>query len=447
MMKILVVDDEKSICETLELFLREKGFEVLSVENGEKGLHAAEEERPDIVILDLRLPGLDGLEVLQRLKQKDKDIAVIMITGYHDMESAIQAMKLGAFEYIHKPIDVDELDIAITKVEENLRLTSRLEGLLTEISQDYKVNNIVGKTRVMQEIFKIIGMVSEGRTTVLIQGESGTGKEMIARAIHYNSPYRKEPFLAINVPALVETLLESELFGHERGSFTGATNLKRGKIELAQNGTIFLDEIGDLSSSLQVKLLRFLQEREFERVGSAEVLRSNARVVAATNQNLAQMVAERKFREDLYFRLKVVEIYVPPLRERKPDIPLLVEHLLNKINRELHRNVTKIPKEVMSALMQYDWPGNIRELENILTRAAVLSRGEVLVPEYLPALFAARAPGAEKPSHIKPLDQIKKEHVLKALDFAHWDKGKACDLLGISRPTLRKMIRDYKIKG
>ena len=447
MMKILVVDDEQSIRKTLELFLQEKGFDVLTVEDGEKGLDAAEREQPDIVILDFRLPGLDGLEVLQRLKHHNKDISVIMITGYHDMESAIQAMKLGAFEYIHKPIDIDELDIAITKVEENLRLTSRLEGLLTEISQEYKVNNIVGKTKAMQEIFKVIGMVSESRTTILIQGESGTGKEIIARAIHYNSPYRKEPFLAINVPALVETLLESELFGHERGAFTGATQLKKGKIELAQHGTIFLDEIGDLSSSLQVKLLRFLQEREFERVGSAKILRSNARIITATNQNLAQMVAERKFREDLYFRLKVVEIYVPPLRERKPDIPLLVEHLLNKINRDLHRHVTKIPKEVMDVLVQYEWPGNIRELENILTRAVVLSKGDILVPEYLPDFFRARSVGGEKPSLIKPLDQIKKDHVLKALEFAHWDKGKVCELLGISRPTLRKMIKDYKIKG
>jgi len=447
MMKILVVDDEQSIRETLELFLQEKGFDVLTEEDGEKGLRAAEREQPDIVILDFRLPGLDGLEVLQRLKQHNKDISVIMITGYHDMENAIQAMKLGAFEYIHKPIDIDELDIAITKVEENLRLTNRLEGLLTEISQEYKVNNIVGKTKTMQEIFKVIGMVSESRTTVLIQGESGTGKEMIARAIHYNSPYRKEPFLAINVPALVETLLESELFGHERGAFTGATQLKKGKIELAQHGTIFLDEIGDLSSSLQVKLLRFLQEREFERVGSAKLLRSDARIITATNQNLAQMVAERKFREDLYFRLKVVEIYVPPLRERKPDIPLLVEHLLNKINRDLHRHVTKIPKEVMDVLVQYEWPGNIRELENILTRAVVLSKGDILVPEYLPDFFTARSVGGGKPSHIKSLDQIKKDHVLKALEFAHWDKGKVCGLLGISRPTLRKMIKDYKIKG
>ena len=246
-----------------------------------------------------------------------------MITAYHDMETTIQAMKLGAYEYIHKPIDVDELEIAIDKVVNNQKLNTRLENLIMEISEDYKVNNIVGRSKAMQEIFKIIGLVSESKTTVLIQGESGTGKELIARAIHYNSPYRRDPFLPINCSALVETLLESELFGHEKGAFTGATHLKKGKIELAQNGTIFLDEIGDISPNLQVKLLRFLQEKEFERVGGEVILRSSARVIAATNQNLSQLVEKKKFREDLYFRLKVVEIYVPPLRERKSDIPLL----------------------------------------------------------------------------------------------------------------------------
>lgn len=444
-MKILIIDDEQPIRETLEMFLREKGYEVLTAEDGEKGLEAVQQERPDIVILDIRLPGMDGLEVLQRMKREVKDVSVIMITGYHDMESAIQAMKLGAYDYIHKPIDVDELEVTINKVVNALTLNSRLEDLLLEISQEYKVNNIVGKTKAMQEIFKIIGLVSESRTTVLIQGESGTGKELIAKAIHYNSPFRKEPFLPINISVIVETLLESELFGHEKGAFTGATHLKRGKIELAQNGTIFLDEIGELSPKLQVKLLRFLQEREFERVGGEKILRSNTRVIAATNLNLAQLVAGKNFREDLYFRLKVVEITVPPLRERKPDIPLLVEHLLNKINRELHKQMTRIPKEVIHALMQYEWPGNVRELENVLTRAVVLSKGNILLPEFFPALFWHPGTPAEEPEVIKPLEQVKREHVIKALEFTHWDKGKACELLKVSRPTLRKMIKDYNL--
>ncbi len=396
-MKILIIDDEQSIRETLEMFLHEKGYAVMTSEDGVQGLEAVQRERPDIVILDIRLPGMGGLEVLQKIKEKGEDIYVIMITAYHAMETTIQAMKLGAYEYIHKPIDVDELEIAIDKVVNNQKLNTRLENLIMEISEDYKVNNIVGRSKAMQEIFKIIGLVSESKTTVLIQGESGTGKELIARAIHYNSPYRRDPFLPINCSALVETLLESELFGHEKGAFTGATHLKKGKIELAQNGTIFLDEIGDISPNLQVKLLRFLQEKEFERVGGEVILRSSARVIAATNQNLLQLVEKKKFREDLYFRLKVVEIYVPPLRERKSDIPLLVEHLFNKINRELHKKVTKIPKEVMEGLVNYSWPGNIRELENLLTRAIVLSTGNILLPESFPELIGSLKGNLKEP--------------------------------------------------
>jgi DNA-binding NtrC family response regulator len=445
MMKILIIDDDPSIRETLEMFLHEKGYEVMTSEDGGKGLEAVQRERPDIVILDIRLPGMDGLEVLRKIKEKGEDIYVIMITAYHAMETTIQAMKLGAYEYIHKPIDVDELEIAIDKVVNNRKLNTRLEDLIMEISEDYTVDNIVGRTKAMQEIFKIIGLVSESKTTVLILGESGTGKELIAKAIHYNSPYRREPFLPINCSALVETLLESELFGHEKGAFTGATHLKRGKIELAQNGTIFLDEIGEISPTLQVKLLRFLQEKEFERVGGEETLRSNARVIAATNRDLLRRVEEKSFREDLYFRLKVVEIHVPPLRERKQDIPLLVEHLLNKINRELHKKVTKIPKEVMEALVNYSWPGNIRELENLLTRAIVLSTGNILLPESFPELFVSQKGNLKEPEVIKPLEQIEMEHVAKALVFTHWDKGKTCKLLGISRPTLRKKIEKYNL--
>ena len=445
MMKILIIDDDPSIRETLEMFLHEKGYEAVTSEDGVKGLEAVQKERPDLVILDIRLPGMDGLEVLKKIKDKDENLYVIMITAYHAMEATIQAMKLGAYEYIHKPIDVDELEIAIDKVVNNRKLNTRLEDLIMEISEDYSVDNIIGRTKPMQEIFKTIGLVSESKTTVLILGESGTGKELIAKAIHYNSPYRRDPFLPINCSALVETLLESELFGHEKGAFTGATHLKRGKIELAQNGTIFLDEIGEISPTLQVKLLRFLQEKEFERVGGEEALRSNARIIAATNRDLSRLVEGKRFREDLYFRLKVVEIHVPQLRERKPDIPLLVKHLLNKINKELHKKVTKIPKEVMEGLVNYPWPGNVRELENLLTRAIVLSTGNILLPESFPELFGNLKESLKEPELIKPLKQIEMEHVTKALVFTQWDKGKACKLLGISRPTLRKKIEKYNL--
>lgn len=443
-MKILIVDDEQPIRETLEMVLLGKGYSVITAEDGPAALHACEQEQPDLVLLDICLPKMGGIEVLQKIKKKHETITVIMVTAYMDMETTIKAMKQGAYEYIRKPIDADELEIVIDKVAENLRTANRLEALITEISQNYKPDNLVGKSRAMQQVFKSIAMVSESRATVLIQGESGTGKELIAKAIHYNSPYRKEPFVPVNCSALVETLLESELFGHEKGAFTGAVGLKKGKIEQAHSGTILLDEIGEIPLALQVKLLRFLQEKEYERVGGNERMKSTARIIAATNRDLVRLVSEKRFREDLFFRLKVVEIFVPPLRERKEDIPLLVEHLLHKINLALHKKVTQIPQSVMDALIQYAWPGNVRELENLLTRAVVLSKGGMLLPDYLPDLFGGHR-DREGCAEIKPLSQVEMEHVRRALTETGWNKGRACELLGISRPTLREKIRKYKL--
>ena len=444
-MKVLVIDDERSIREHFEMFFLEKGVDVLSAENGEKGIDLVREEKPDLLILDIRLPGIDGLEVLRRVKEENDRISVIMITAFQDMETTIQAMKLGAYDYIHKPLDIEELEMVVEKAMENRRLTSSAKALSTEISKNYRSDNIVGQSKGMQEIFKLIGMVSDSRATVLIQGESGTGKELIARTIHYNSPFCREPFVPVNCSALVETLLETELFGHEKGAFTGASYQKKGKIELAGDGTIFFDEIGELDLNPQVKLLRFLQEREFERVGGEERIRSGARVMAATNRDLAHMVQTQKFREDLYFRLKVVEIHVPPLRERKSDIPLLVEHLLKKINLQLHKSVASISQEAMEMLLNYQWPGNVRELENVLTRGVVLSKGPVLLRDYLPDLNGSAPSPAVGTEGIEPLDDVVKEHVLKALTFTNWDLGKTCDLLGISRPTLRKRIQKYEL--
>jgi DNA-binding NtrC family response regulator len=443
--KVLVIDDERSIREHLDMFLQEKGLEVVAAEDGESGIQLIYDEEPDILILDIRLPGMDGLEVLRRIRKENKTLSVIMITAFHDMGTIIQAMRLGAFDYIHKPLDIDELETVIDKVVDSIRLSSCVENLFPEISKDYRADNIAGKTRGMQEIFKLIGLVSDSRTTVLIQGESGTGKELIAKTIHFNSVFAKEPFIPVNCSALVETLLESELFGHEKGSFTGATHQKKGKIELAQDGTIFFDEIGDVGSNLQVKLLRFLQEREFERVGGEETLHSGARIIAATNRDLPHLVETQRFREDLYFRLKVVEIHVPPLRQRKSDIPLLVEHLLKGINSQLHKKVTKIPREVMEILSSYRWPGNVRELENILTRAVVLAKGDILLAEYLTDLLPSDPETTARPERIEPLDHVVREHVLRALEFTNWDMGKTCGLLGISRPTLRKKIEKYQL--
>ena len=445
-MKILIVDDEQPIRETLEMVMLGKGYDVVTVGDGLSAIRAFERERPDVVILDIRLPEMDGIRVLQQLKKKQKEAPVIMMTAYHDMETTIQAMKKGAYEYIRKPIDADELEIVINKVAHNLELTHRLEELITEISRNYKPDNIVGRSLAIQQIFKTIAMVSDNRTTVLIQGESGTGKELIAKAIHYNGPFRKEPFVPVNCSALVETLLESELFGHEKGAFTGAVARRKGKIEQARNGTILLDEIGETSLSLQVKLLRFLQEKEFEPVGSEERLTSNARIIAATNKDLARMVEEKKFRDDLYFRLKVMEIHVPPLRRRKEDIPLLVDHLLNKINMDLHKKVTRIPKDVMDALIHYRWPGNVRELENVLTRAVVLSKGPVLLPDCLPDLFDCR-PEREEPEPLKSLSQLERDQIARALTQTRWKLGQACEILGITRPTLRKKIQKYNLNS
>ena len=444
-MKILIVDDEQPIRETLEMVMLGKGYEVVTAGDGLSAIHMFDREQPDLVILDIRLPEMDGIQVLQQLKQKQKETPVIIMTAYHDMESTIAAMKKGAYEYIRKPIDADELEIVVDKVAHNLDLTHRLEELITEISRDYKPDNIVGKSRAMQQIYKTIAMVSDNRATVLIQGESGTGKELIAKAIHYNSAFRKAPFVPINCSALVETLLESELFGHEKGAFTGAVSRKKGKIEQARDGTILLDEIGEISSALQVKLLRFLQEKEFERVGGEERLTSSARIIAATNRDLARMLEEKQFREDLYFRLKVVEIRVPPLRNRKEDILPLVDHLLNKINTELHKRVTRIPRDVMDALIHYQWPGNVRELENVLTRAVVLSKGSVLLPDSLPDLFERQSKHKES-AKIKSLAQVEREQVIKALAHTGWNQGQACELLEITRPTLRKKIRKYNLR-
>ena len=443
-MKIAIIDDERSIRRSLEMFLQKKGYTVLTAEDGEKGLLVLENERPEILILDIRLPGMDGLEVLRAVRAWHPAVGVIMITAYHDMDTTIQAMKSGAYEYIHKPIDVDELEIVIDKVAGNIKLSGRLDDLITEISRDYKVHNIVGQTPAMQEIFKTIGLVSENRATVLIRGETGTGKELIAKTIHYNSVFAKEPFVPVNCSTLVENLFESELFGHEKGAFTGAAYQKKGKVELAQNGTVLFDEIGDISSAVQVKLLRFLQERQFERVGGTERLHFGARVISATNRDLPQLVEEGKFREDLYFRLNVVEIHVPPLRERRSDIPLLIEHLLHKINLDLHKNVRKVPRSVMNCLTDYHWPGNVRELENVLTRSVVLCKGDVLSPDQF-SHFLAHDEFAPGPLPSNRLDEVVKQHVVATLRHTGWHKGKTCEMLGISRPTLRDMIRKYNL--
>jgi len=456
MAKILVIDDDKSISESLELYLSEEGYEVITANTGTEGLNKALQMSPDIVILDIRLPDIDGFTVLEDIREDNEEAKVIMITAHHDMETTIRAMKEGAFDYIHKPINIDELDIAIQKALKTLDMEKKIDGLLTEPSRNFKVGDIIGTGKAMREIFKTIGVVSQSRTTVLIQGESGTGKELIARVIHNNTS-STEPYIAINCSAIVDTLLESELFGHEKGSFTGAISRKPGKFELARYGTVFLDEISEMSLNLQAKLLRVLQEMEFERVGGKDRVKVNARIIAATNKDLKTLVEEGKFRDDLYYRLNIVTIHIPALRERKEDIPLLIDYLLRKINRDLHKKIVGVSRDMMDVFMEYHWPGNVRELENLLVRAAVVAKGQVLGSEDFPDLLGrdkgegARRPAgsdaaADEDTGLETLDDIEEKHIRRVIARVGKNKGEICEVLGISRPTLERKLEKYGIE-
>lgn len=442
MKSILVIDDDRLIRQTFKTHLTSEGFDVHVAADGNEGVRLYKEIVPNLVILDINLPGLHGIEVLKRIREADPKAYVIMITAFDDMQTTVEAMKLGAFEYICKPIDYDELILAIRKAHRMQEMDTKLDYIVTEASREWSIDNIIGRTPQMREIYKTIGMLSRSKTTVLIRGESGTGKELVARAIHYNSGNRHEPFVAINCTALAEGLLESELFGHVRGAFTGAVRDSRGKIEVAGNGTLFLDEIGDISPSLQVKLLRVVENREFSRVGSEKLQRTEARIVGATNRDLEDAVRRGKFREDLYYRLKVVEIKIPPLRERKDDIQALVVYLLEKINRRLHTNVRKVADSVMQILMNYEWRGNIRELENALTRAVTLCRGDVLVAEYLPLTAPDKGQISRELMSLKEMEKQYIDHVLR---YTRWNKSRASEILGITRPTLDKKIKDYEL--
>lgn len=444
MYTILVIDDDENSRITLARHLKEKGNNILTACDGESGLESIKSDNPDIILLDIRMPGMDGLTLLEELRKLNIQAMVIMLTAFEDMQSTIKAIQLGAYEYMTKPIDIDKLDLTIKRALEVKDLNYHYSNLLTKEQENFSINNIVGRDEKIKKIFKIIGAVSSSTTTVLIQGESGTGKELVARAIHYNSHNKNAPFIAVNCTAIPDTLLESELFGHVKGAFTGANSLKKGRFEVAGCGTIFLDEISEMSPSLQVKLLRVLQERQFERIGSSQSIKSEARVIAATNTDLETLVRNKDFRKDLYYRLKVVEINVPPLRQRIDDIPMLVNHLLMKINNELHKNVCKIPSHIIKIFKRYSWPGNVRELENILTRAVVLSKSDVLLKEYLPQQLLHEDIGEEEKEY-KTLKELEKEYILRVLNREHWNKRKAHKILGISRPTLDKKIKDYKL--
>ncbi len=456
MASILVIDDDASIAETLDLYLTEEGYSVRTALTGTDGLNKYVQEPSDVVILDIRLPDVDGFAVLEDLKEENENVKVIMITAFHDMETTINAMKGGAFDYIHKPVNVDELDLAIKKALKSLEMEKKIDGLLMEPSRNFRVGDIIGTGNEMREIFKTIGTVSQSRTTVLIYGESGTGKELIAKVIHNNtSP--DEPFIAVNCSAIVETLLESELFGHEKGSFTGAIARKLGKFELARFGTVFLDEISEMSVNLQAKLLRVLQEMEFERVGGKDRVKVNARIMAATNKDLRAMVKEGKFRDDLFYRLNIVSIHLPPLRSRRQDIPPLIDYLLSKINLDLHKKIIGVSGEMMEKFMTYPWPGNVRELENLLVRACVIAKGQVLGVGDFPELgkdyealpdkkdTTGEVFTPEEPGKFLTLDQIEERYIRKIIKETSKNKGEICETLGISRPTFERKLEKYGI--
>jgi len=448
--KVLIVDDEPSSLELLDVYLSEKGYEISCAVDGRECLTKVADFDPQVIVLDVRLPDASGLEILKELKKRKNPPHVIIVTAFHDMETTIRAMKFGAFEYIPKPIDVDDLEAAIKRAVDLSK--NRAGGLTVSPDREFEEWDIVGKTREMKEIFKTIGILSGNRVTVLIEGETGTGKELVARAIHYHSPYKDQPFIAINCSAIVETLLESELFGHEKGAFTGAISAKKGKFELAGEGTILLDEIGDIPMELQTKLLRFLQQKDFQRVGSERSIHSNARVIAATNRDLALMVKEGKFREDLFYRLNVAAIKVPPLRNRSSDIPLIIEYILKKINRDLVKKIDQVEKCALSRIVNYPWPGNIRELENMLIRAAMYTQGSIILDSVVaPLIEEARKTDTALANETGPAmtglpqGETEKDRILRVLQEMHWHYGRTCKSLGISRPTLTKKMDLYGI--
>ncbi len=443
MKTILIIDDDPLIRKTLAAhFSSEEDYEITLAEDGREGLQKYEENSPDLVILDIRLPDINGLEVLRKIKEINEKAHIIIITAYDDMKTTVEAIKSGAFEYLVKPLDYVELDLTIDKAFQARGLENKLSYLVEEKLKEFTIDNIIGRSSQMREVFKLIGSVVNNRANVLIQGESGTGKELCAKAIHYNSHFKNEPFIVINCSAISDTLLESELFGHVKGAFTDAVYETKGKFEIAGKGTLFLDEVGDVSPNLQSKMLRVIESRDFMKVGGEKVLKTEARIIAATNQDLIALIKKEQFREDLYYRLKVVEINLPPLRERKEDIPELVAYLLEKINRELRKNVRKVPPQVMKALMNFPWKGNVRELENALTRAAILAKGDVVLEENLPLESGEKKLFPQRLVAIKEVESQYIQHVLKSVKGS---KTQASQILQISRPTLDKKIKDYNI--
>jgi two-component system NtrC family response regulator len=437
MHKILIVDDEKTQREALAGFLEGENYVTLTAERGEEGIKLS--KGVDLVLLDLKLPDMDGLEVLSKIKEEDPEIEVIMLTAYGTIETAVSAIKRGAFDYLTKPIDLEKLLLVIKRALEKKEMEREIRFLREELVRYTGEPLIIAESNKMKEVLSLAVRVAQSSSSVLLYGESGTGKELLARAIHYSSPRRTKRFVAISCAALPETLLESELFGYEKGAFTGAVKSKPGKFEVANGGTLFLDEIGDIPLSIQVKLLRVLQEREIERLGSNEPRKVDVRIISATNQKLEEKIKEGKFREDLYYRLNVVTIEIPPLRERKEDIIPLANHFLEKFKRELGKPIEGFTREARELLLSYNWPGNVRELQNVIERAVVLTRSNLIGKGDLPL------PTPREKEEIRTLEDLERKHIERVLRETGWNINRASQILGIHRNTLRLKIRKYGI--
>lgn len=443
--RVLLIDDDPRVRASLKMVL-EPIYDILQASDGQEGLDVFRKDDPDLILLDVILPGTDGLAMLQTLRMESKMTPVIMLTGTKSVKTAVDAMKLGAADYLSKPFDVDELRIVIDRVLNSSELEREVKQLRAQVVQRYAFHNLIGKSQGMQEIYSKIEQVADSRTTVLITGESGTGKELVARALHYNSSRRERPFIALNCAALPETLIESELFGHEKGSFTDATARRVGQFELAHSGTLFLDEIGDLSPVTQAKLLRVIQEREFMRIGGVQSIKVDVRIVAATNKNLDDLVRKGQFREDLYYRINVIALFLPPLRERGEDIPLLAKHFLEKRLEEERRTRIEFGKDALDLLTRYSWPGNVRELENFVEQAFIWSQHAAqITPEHLPTLIKndSRSTSlrddtlAGRMSLEKAVMEFEREIILDALKGTNYVQTHAANLLGISRRMLK----------
>ena len=444
--RILVVDDEQNAREALKTILTEEGYEVAEAADGEEGLAKLSRFQPDAVLCDIRMPKFDGLELLKRAREQGFSSVFVMVTAFGSIETAVQAMRLGAEDYVTKPIDVSAVLAKLEKVLEKRTLRRENELLRERLRERYRFSNIVGESAELQAVFDVVMRAAPTRATILVLGESGTGKELVAQAIHEASPRREKPFIKVNCAALTETLLESELFGHEKGSFTGAAGRREGRFELADGGTLFLDELGEISPALQVKLLRVLQQQEFERVGGTETIKVDVRVVAATNKDLEAEVKAGRFREDLYYRLNVVAVTLPPLRRRKSDIPALVQHFLERYGQMHGKKITGLAPGTLNALLAHDWPGNVRELGNVIERAVVLARGTELTSDDLPETLKGPRPAGGAIDTLIPgaaLYDIEREAILRTLEMVNGSTSRAADVLGISVRKIQYRLKEY----